>query len=167
MVCPGNQGGMNAAYSGAFNPELGLVFIPGLEACSSFIRNETEFVAGLPYHGGLPVFSEPESSYSNLSAIDVATGQVRWRYRDDSGLFSGTLSTAGGLVFSGNLAGEMFALNAETGERIWSFRAGSGIRSQPIAFELDGEPYLAIASGGMPTNEAPIFTQSILSLIHI
>ena len=71
------------------------------------------------------------------------------------------MSTAGGVVFSGNLAGEMFALNAETGARIWSFRAGSGIRSQPIAVELDDEPYLAIASGGMPTNEAPIFTQSI------
>ena len=162
-VCPGNNGGMNAATSGSFNPELGLVFIPALEACSSFTRNDTEFVQGLPYHGGLPVYSDHASSYSNISAIDVATGQVRWRYRDDSGLFAGTLSTAGGVVFSGNLAGEALGLDAATGERVWSFRTGSGIRSQPIAFELDGEPYLAIASGGMPDNEAYIFPQTMLT----
>ena len=32
---------------------------------------------------------------------------------------------------------------------------------EPIAFELDSEPYLAIASGAMPTAEAMMFTFSI------
>ena len=38
-------------------------------------------------------------------------------------------------------------LNAETGDVVWRKRLGSGIRSQPIAYELDGDAYVAIASG--------------------
>ena len=71
------------------------------------------------------------------------------------------MSTEGGVVFTGNVAGEVLALDANTGERVWSFRSGSAIRSQPIAFELDGVPHLAIASGGFPAAEAFLFPSKV------
>ena len=159
-VCPGTQGGTNAALATAFNPNLGLTFVPVIEACATYTVAEVEFVPGAPCMGGIPAY-DTDSTYGHLSAIDVATGQTRWRYRDDTGLLAGVLSTEGGVVFTGNVAGEVLALDAKTGERIWSFRAGSAIRSQPIAFEVDGVPHLAIAAGGFPAAEAFLFPSMV------
>jgi alcohol dehydrogenase (cytochrome c) len=78
--------------------------------------------------------------------MDYQTGEVRWRFMDPQPMMAGTLSTAGGLVFTGSQTGHAIALNAETGEELWRFRLGGGIRSQPIAYQLDGDAYVAIGS---------------------
>ena len=158
-VCPGTQGGMNGSWTGALNPELGLAFIPAVESCATFEVAEPEFVQGIPYLGGVVAF-ETEGAYGHLSAIDITTGAVRWRYRADAGMEGGVLSTAGGTVFTGDLDGEILALDASSGERLWSFRAGSGIRGQPIAYELDGVTYVAVPTGSYPEGEVMIFGDS-------
>ena len=56
------------------------------------------------------------------------------------------LSTAGGLVFSGQLTGEFEAFDADTGKKLWQFQTGSGIEGQPVTWEQDGVQYVAIAS---------------------
>lgn len=159
LVCPGVQGGMNASTTGAFNPRLGLAFVPVIESCATYEIAEPEFVKGLPYLGGLVTF-DSDNAYGALSAIDVSNGSVRWRHRDKAGLMGGVLSTAGGTVFTGNLAGEILAFDASSGERVWSFRAGSGIRGQPIAYELDGATYVAVPTGRYPGGEVFMFGDS-------
>jgi alcohol dehydrogenase (cytochrome c) len=66
------------------------------------------------------------------------------------------LSTAGELVFTGTLSGEALALDARSGEVVWRQRIGGGIRSQPVAYELDGRAYVAIGSGSWATIDAYI-----------
>ena len=155
-VCPSNFGGMNGAWTGAYNPDLGLAYIPAVEACQLFAKGIVVFIKGIPYLGGLPetVDAMEGKAYGHLSAIDVATGKVRWRHRDAHPMMGGVLSTAGGVVFTGNLTGSALALDAETGEQLWSFRMGGGVRSQPVAYELDGQTYVAIGSGSFATLDA-------------
>ena len=57
------------------------------------------------------------------------------------------LSTAGGVVFAGQLTGEFEAFDADTGKQLWSFKTGSGIEGQPITWEQDGVQYVAVSSG--------------------
>ena len=57
------------------------------------------------------------------------------------------MSTAGGLVFSGQLTGEFEAFDADTGKKLWQFQTGSGIEGQPVTWEQDGVQYVAVASG--------------------
>ena len=57
------------------------------------------------------------------------------------------VTTAGGLVFTGTSDGFVKAFHAETGEELWRFQTGSGVVSQPIVYAVDGEQYLALASG--------------------
>ncbi len=148
-TCPSNLGGMNGAFTGALNPDLGLVFIPSSEACQVFTKGISAFKEGLPYLGGLPetVDATAGKAYGNMAAIDVVTGQVKWRYRDRRPMMGGTLSTAGGVVISGNLEGEVLAFDAKTGKVVWRFRANGGVRSQPIAYQLDGRTYVAVPTG--------------------
>ena len=57
------------------------------------------------------------------------------------------LATAGGLVFTGDGEGNLLAFDSGSGDELWSFQTGSGIRAAPVTFELDGIQYIAIASG--------------------
>lgn len=156
LVCPSNLGGMNGSWTGAYDPKLGLAFIPVVEACQLFAKGISAYAEGMPYLGGLPdtVEANDRSAYGHLSAVDVATGEVRWRYRDPHPMMGGVLSTAGGVVFTGNLEGEALALDARSGKVLWRFRMGGGVRSQPIAYRIDGRSYVAIGSGSFSTLDA-------------
>ncbi|MBK7948867.1 MAG: PQQ-dependent dehydrogenase, methanol/ethanol family [Deltaproteobacteria bacterium] len=155
-VCPGNMGGMNGAWSGSYDPARQLSFIPTIEACQHFMKGIAVYSEGAPFMAGTPdtIDAAAGKAYGHVSAVDVATGEIRWRAKERFPLMAGAVSTAGGLVFTGNLEGEALALDADTGEVLWRFRMGGGVRSQPIVFELGGRPYLAIGSGSWATTDA-------------
>ena len=148
-VCPSNAGGMNGAWTGALNPDLGLVYVPVVESCQYYEKGIVAFVEGQPFMGGMPIGIDVESgkAHGHLTAVDMNTGDVRWRYMDPDPMMGGALSTAGGVVFTGNQQGFAIALDAATGIELWRFRMGSGMRSQPIAYRIDGRSYVAIGSG--------------------
>ena len=70
-------------------------------------------------------------------------------WRVERGFYSGSglLSTHGNLVFQGDLAGNFNAYSADTGQQVWSYPAQGGIMASPIAYQLDGEQYIAVAQG--------------------
>ena len=152
-VCPSNLGGMNGAWTGALNPDLGLAYIPVVESCQYYQKGITAFVKGQPFMGGTPIPIDVEAgkAHGHLSAIDVHTGEVRWRYMDRDPMMGGVLSLASGVVFTGNQEGFALALDAASGELLWRFRMGSGMRSQPVAYRAGGKTHVAIGSGNYAT----------------
>ena len=140
-VCPSNLGGMNGAWTGAYDPRLDVVFVPSIEACQMYQKGLATYAKGVPYMGGFPqtVDANAGKSYGLVSAIDVKTGKVKWRYRDSRPMMAGAVSTAGGVVFTSNMSGEALALDSASGKKLWSFRmggAGRGLdaagRRQPV-----------------------------------
>lgn len=150
MICPGNVGGNNGSYTYAFSPQTNLMYVPSIESCAHMVKESAVFVQGTPFWGGGPGVTEGETgeAYGILAAIDPASGETRWKYRDDYPLVGGALATAGGLVFTGNQEGYALALDKESGKVLWKFQTGSAIRSQPVTWEMDGRQYVAIPSGG-------------------
>ena len=57
------------------------------------------------------------------------------------------LSTAGGVVFSGDMEGNFFALDAATGKLLWRFQTGGAIYANPVTYMSEGKQYVAIAAG--------------------
>ena len=57
------------------------------------------------------------------------------------------LSTAGDLLFTGDPLGNFFALNARTGEKLWSFPTGAGHRGSSISYMVNGRQYVATPTG--------------------
>jgi alcohol dehydrogenase (cytochrome c) len=149
-VCPGLAGGNQGSYAGAFNPDTGLAYVPVIESCMEFLKGIVVFIEGMPFTGGEPVGVDTLAgdSYGHLSAIDVATGEIRWRYEDPNAMMAGVLSTAGGAVITGNMEGHILGFDAATGEEVWRFNAGSTIRSHPIAYEIDGRVFVVVGVGG-------------------
>jgi alcohol dehydrogenase (cytochrome c) len=85
-----------------------------------------------------------------LRAIDYQTGQSRWKHELGSGwTWSGVLSTAGGLVFSADVHGNILALDAETGKTLWHTYAGGQAEGPPITYLLDGRQYVVVGAHGV------------------
>jgi alcohol dehydrogenase (cytochrome c) len=83
-----------------------------------------------------------------LTAWDPAAGKAMWTIKEKYPAWSGTVATAGDLVFYGNMEGWFKAVHAETGELLWQFKTGSGIVGQPITYQgPDGKQYVSILSG--------------------
>jgi len=83
------------------------------------------------------------SSKSMLKAIDVETGKVRWTADTEGrGGQSGILSTAGYLVFTADMSGNLVALDASTSKVLWHMYPGGPFGTGPMTYELDGRQYV-------------------------
>jgi alcohol dehydrogenase (cytochrome c) len=83
-----------------------------------------------------------------VRALELTSGKLVWEQeRIGSGsLGGGLLSTAGGVIFSGELIGEFVALNAKTGQPVWHFNTGQPINSQPMTYMVDGKQYVGLTT---------------------
>lgn len=105
----------------------------------------------------LPAYQEvlKNPASSELRAIDPLTGQTKWRVPmggwQDRG---GVLSTAAGLVFQGNLAGQLRVFDAKTGNLLKSVETGTSILAAPMTYRVGGVQYVAVMAawggGGYP-----------------
>ena len=144
---PGFLGGKNWMPM-AFSQKTGNFYVPSNEWGMDIWNEPITYKKGAAYLGsGFTIKPNYEDHIGSLKAIDPDTGEWKWEYKNDAPLWSGVMTTAGGLVFFGNPEGELIALDDETGEKLWSFQTGSGIVGQPITWEMDGEQYVAVASG--------------------
>ena len=85
-----------------------------------------------------------------FTAIDAKTNKIAWQhktpYRVGGG--GGSTVTAGGLVLRGEPDGNFLALDAKTGQELFRFQTGFGADAPPVVYEVDGEQYITIATGG-------------------
>ena len=89
----------------------------------------------------------PEANWGALRAIDPVTGERRWELRHPSPSWAGVLSTAGGVVFTGDNDGNLIAADSRTGKELWRRRVGAAVYAAPITYVLDGRQYVVIAAG--------------------
>src|SRR5262245_27580638 len=141
--CPGVPGGNNF-WSAAYSRKTKLLYIPELEGCTSAVRDQAAHVRG-KYDGGS--FFYDGRVTSGIVVYDPATGEIKKRKEMPYGNSAGALATAGGVIFTALLDGTILALDDETLEELWSFNVGTGINSPPIAYEVNGKQYIAIATG--------------------
>jgi alcohol dehydrogenase (cytochrome c) len=85
-----------------------------------------------------------------IEAIDYQTGKIRWTHELGTGTpTAGVLTTSSGLTFTGDILGNVLALDTSTGKTLWHAGSGGRMATSPISYELNGRQYLLIGSGGM------------------
>ncbi|MGB7129790.1 MAG: PQQ-dependent dehydrogenase, methanol/ethanol family, partial [Candidatus Sulfotelmatobacter sp.] len=146
-VCPGALGTTNF-MAPAYDPQTALFYVTARDQCDIFSTAPQPYEPGHAYYGSAYFPSEEAEPYRGfLKAIDPVTGQIQWKFEHTSPTWSGVLSTAGGLVFTGDAEGNFIALDAAAGKPLWHFQMGGAVYAAPVAFAVDGKEYLAIAAG--------------------
>ena len=143
-VCPSVKGATNWMGQ-SYNPGTGLLYVLTLEQCGMYYRSSQEPQPMKNFSGG---GATEEGGQVFLRALDPKTGKRVWEY-PMTGLgrmWTGTVSTAGGIIFSGDDDGHLVALDAKSGKNLWHFNVGEMLTASPIAYSVDGKQYLAIAS---------------------
>src|SRR5882672_3187790 len=146
-VCPGAFGATNW-MSPTYNPQTRLFYVTAREQCDIFSTAPQPYDAGHAYYGSA-YFPNDEAQpfWGALRALDPATGKLKWEWRHNSPSWAGALSTAGGLVFTGDAEGNVIALDAASGKVLWHFQCGSSVFAAPMSFAIDGKQYVAVAAG--------------------
>ncbi len=150
IVAPGIWGGASWPPS-AYDPVQHALFV----CASSVIGGYTG--------GGDPVFAAPKNGDSFgggrtastraartgiVAALDVTTNKLMWRYQWPEQCYSGTLATAGGLLFVGRNDGRLTAIDSGTGKQLWEFQTGAGMHAPASTFEHNGKQYVLAFSAG-------------------
>jgi alcohol dehydrogenase (cytochrome c) len=146
-ACPGVLGGMQ--WNGpAFNPQTNMLYVPAVDWCGTFKKGENvRHVAGQTYMGGSYVEDPVETAHGWLTAIDASTGKVAWQYRSSKPMLSAVTTTATGLVFAGEMTGDLLALDARTGKVLYRFNLGGPMNGGLISYAINGKQYVAAVTG--------------------
>jgi alcohol dehydrogenase (cytochrome c) len=133
----------------SYSPDTGLFYVGTHEAFSVFYLTDTD-----PRPQGWGAAERRVGSLgSSLKAIDYRTGKARWSHPlamsagGAAGGPTGLLSTAGGLLFGNDGAGNFVAYDAATGKPLWHAGLGANTSNGPQTFLLDGRQYVVVGAG--------------------
>lgn len=158
-ACPSSAGGKDW-HSMTYHPPSGLMIAPLSQTCLENAAREVDLVQG---GGGLAAsrkFFEMPGTNGNLGklgAYNVDTMEEVWNFQQRASYHTGTMSTAGDLVFVGDLDRYFRAHDVNTGEVLWETRLGTSVQGHPVTFAIDGKQYIAVtaALGGTSPRTVP------------
>ena len=154
--CPGVQGGVE--WNGpAYHPGLGLAFVNAIDWCTLVKMQPAAKIKGAPgaaWTGAEPADGwlfgrhDPNEQWKGwITAFDPESGEVKWKVQTPKPMVAAITATAGGLVFTGDLDGQVLAYDASTGQELWRHATGKAIGGGVISFEAGGAQHLAVATG--------------------
>ncbi len=152
-VWPGNLGLHNWPPM-SFNPGTGLVYIPVVESGMNLGDKGVDPARWQPVPGAVnngisELFANGmrATATASLLAWDPVAKRKVWQVETPPPWNGGTLSTAGGLVFQGQVDGHLVAYDARSGKRVWRYPLGSAGSGTPISFSRKGRQYISLVVG--------------------
>jgi PQQ-dependent dehydrogenase (methanol/ethanol family) len=148
-VCPAALGSKDQQPA-SFSPDTGLFYVPTNHICMDYEPFEVSYSAGQPYVGAtLSMYPAPNShgGMGNFIAFDATTGKIVWSKPEAFAVWSGALTTKGGVAFYGTLEGYLVAVDMKDGKELYRFKTPSGIIGNINTFVAGGKQHIAVLSG--------------------
>jgi glucose dehydrogenase len=148
VILPGVLGGINWSPTSVDAKKL-VAYVPAIHWPVKYTKKVIPATSAKPaveYTTLEPLMDVPR--WGVLSAIDLATGKMKWQHKTAQPLVGGVLATAGNLVFMGEGSGRFNAYDAATGQTLWSDQLDAGVNAPPVTWQIDGVQYVGVAAGG-------------------
>ena len=131
----------------AYHPGKNSLYVPFHDQCLSMEAVNSSTTGYGRRVGVLRPGADPKA-YMGIAKIDVATGEMRVIYSQPQGTNGSALTTAGDLVFFGDLNRRLRALDADTGKVLWETVVGGMIMNSTISYAVNGKQYVMVYTGG-------------------
>jgi alcohol dehydrogenase (cytochrome c) len=161
-VCPGAAGGVE--WNGpAFDPRRMTIFVGAVDLCmilktapgGSFVPRGLNFGGSVVPSGAAPT--------GWLTAVNADTGAVRWKYQSPTPIIGGVTPTAGGIVMTGDNAGNFLVFDSASGKPLLKVATGGSIAGGVVTYSRVGRQYIAFTSGNVsPTAFGAVGRPSIV-----
>ncbi len=128
----------------SYSPQTNSLYVPYIDNCRELTLTSAEG------RGPWKVVQRPggkPEELTGIAKINLATGQqIRFNVgRAPSN--GGVLTTAGGLVFHGDMSRRFHAFDAETGKLLWETILGGNVSVSTISYAVNGKQYVAVMTG--------------------
>jgi alcohol dehydrogenase (cytochrome c) len=152
--CPGTQGG--AEWNGpAYNPQNNTIVVGEVDWCTTVHTDPKATVQGvslaLPWTGSSrDGFGRPDdkSQWAGwVTAVDVTSGTRKWQFKAPNPILGAVTPTAGHLVFVGDMGNNLYALDADSGAKLWSSDLGGAVAGGLISYDTGVGQRVAVAVG--------------------
>ena len=149
--CPGTQGGVNW-FGPAYSPQQNALYVNSIDWCTVIKLAESDTLEhsyGTPFLGSSNAFgdSDLDKRAGWLTAIDADSGKVLWKYHASLPLVAGITPTAGGVVFTGDLEGNLLAFDTVSGKELLKSQTGGPIGGGVTTYMIGDKQYVAVAAG--------------------
>ena len=146
---PAISGGTNWPPS-SYDPETGYLYVCAEDRIGIF---RAEDISDAPPEDGelytAGIFGATSMpTLGVFAAMDMRTNKIVWRQHWAEECYSGSVTTAGGLVFVGRNDGRLTALDSSNGNRLWEFQTGAGMNATASVFEHNGQQFVVAYSAG-------------------
>jgi PQQ-dependent dehydrogenase (methanol/ethanol family) len=133
----------------AYSPLTKLFYVPTNHVAMDYEPFKVSYTPGQPYVGATLSMFPPagDTNLGNFIAWDHTTGKIVWSNKEPFSVWSGALTTAGGLVFYGTLEGYIKALDQKDGKELFRFKTPSGIIGNVFTYAHKGKQYVGVYSG--------------------
>lgn len=149
-VCPAIDGAISW-NAGSYNPDLNLYYKVGMEFCADIDLQKVDAPTSAQLHlGASYTFIAPpghEKAFGHVSARDPISGKAAWEVEYKYPPLASLLGTKGGLVFVPGADGWFDALDAKTGQKLWSHNNGLGHHGGVISYKVGEKQYVAVVTG--------------------
>jgi alcohol dehydrogenase (cytochrome c) len=144
-----NNGGATNWPPQAYSPDTGLAYVPLAENYAMYYLTELDPRGAMGLGGKDEVGVSGIGSY--IAAIDYKTGKTMWRHKFATSTpvgrgSPGLLTTAGRLLFGGDVSGNFVAFDAGKGTLLWHARIGQ-VSNAPQTYLVDGRQHVLVAAG--------------------
>jgi alcohol dehydrogenase (cytochrome c) len=151
LICPSAFGARNWPAT-SINPQTGLLYVALTESCADYTY--TPRSAAQTAKGGSDMrFAQRQPPgndglFGRIAAVDLKTQQLVWTHRQRIPFAGSALTTAGGLLFNGDMDRNFRAYDQRSGQVLWQTRLNAAPESSPITYAVNGKQYVAVVAGG-------------------
>lgn len=163
-ICPGAAGGV--LWNGpAFDPQRMTLFVGAVDSCMVVKSTPGTTYSPRGLHLGGSVVPEAAAAAPTgwVTAVDANTGAIRWKYRSETPVIGGVTATAGGIVMTGDNAGNFLVFDSDSGKILRKQATGGAIAGGVVTYARGGKQYVAFTSGNVsPTAFGSVGQPSIV-----
>ena len=135
-----------AVMQTSYDPQNNSLYVPFHDQCLSMTADAKSRTGYGPRNGVIRPGSDP-NKYMNIGKIDVSTGEMKVIYSQPQGTNGSALTTAGGLVFFGDLNRRVRALDADDGKVLWESVVGGMVMVSTVTYAVNGKQYVMVFTG--------------------